>query len=332
MAKTKDTDYLSISARIRAMENSLLNHERMERMLDARTDEEAVKVLAECGYGELSATSPTTMEVQLAQARDHIYQELQEALPVSELVDVFRAKYDYHNAKVLIKAEAVGADPKRLLSSGGRYPADQMEEEYRKGELRTCSPVFSRAVTQARELLSSSGDPQLADFLLDRAYFEELLELAEKSGSRFLVGYVKLTIDAANLRSVIRARRMERGADFLAQVLIPGGTVDTHILAGAGGEELASLFAGGWLSQAAEVGAALTAPDSGRLTEFERLCDNGVQDYLTQAKRIPFGEQPVISYLYAREAELTAIRILMAGRRAGLDRGTIEARLRESYI
>ena len=108
--------------------------------------------------------------------------------------------------------------------------------------------------------------------------------------------------------------------------------MDTHILAGAGGEELASLFAGGWLSQAAVVGAALTAPDSGRLTEFERLCDNGVQDYLTQAKRIPFGEQPVISYLYAREAELTAIRILMAGRRAGLDRGTIEARLRESYI
>ena len=33
MAKIKDTDYLSISARIRAMENHLLTKERMERML-----------------------------------------------------------------------------------------------------------------------------------------------------------------------------------------------------------------------------------------------------------------------------------------------------------
>ena len=46
----KDTDYLTISARVRAMENSLLTKERRERMVDARSDEEAVKVLTECGY------------------------------------------------------------------------------------------------------------------------------------------------------------------------------------------------------------------------------------------------------------------------------------------
>jgi V/A-type H+-transporting ATPase subunit C len=332
LAKRKDTDYLGISARIRAMENSLLTRDRMERMLDARTDEEAVKVLAECGYGDLSADSPSAMEVQLAAARDRIYQELQEAVPVPELVDVFRAKYDYHNAKVLVKAEAVGADPERLLAGGGRYLVDRLREEYQKGELQGCSPIFNRAVAQAKELLASSGDPQLADFLLDRAYFEELLELAGKSGSQFLTGYVRVIIDAANLRSVVRAKRMERGAEFLTQVLIPGGTVDQRTLAGASGEELTRLFSGGWLAQAAEAGAALASSGSGRLTEFERLCDNGVQEYLAQAKRVPFGEQPVVSYLYAREAELTAIRILMAGRRAGLERGTIEARLRKSYV
>ena len=37
--KLKDTDYLSISTRVRAMENRLLTRERMERMIDARTDE-----------------------------------------------------------------------------------------------------------------------------------------------------------------------------------------------------------------------------------------------------------------------------------------------------
>lgn len=53
MSKIRDTDYLTISARVRAMENRLVTRERMERMVEARSDDEAVKVLAECGYEEL---------------------------------------------------------------------------------------------------------------------------------------------------------------------------------------------------------------------------------------------------------------------------------------
>ena len=48
----KDIDYLSISTRIRAMENRLLTRERMDRMIDARENGEAMKILTECGYPE----------------------------------------------------------------------------------------------------------------------------------------------------------------------------------------------------------------------------------------------------------------------------------------
>ena len=50
MSKLKDTDFLYISTRLRSMENRMLSRERMERMLEARTDEDAAKVLSECGY------------------------------------------------------------------------------------------------------------------------------------------------------------------------------------------------------------------------------------------------------------------------------------------
>ena len=50
MSHQKDTDYLSISARVRAMENRLLTRERMDRMIEARDTGEAMKVLTECGY------------------------------------------------------------------------------------------------------------------------------------------------------------------------------------------------------------------------------------------------------------------------------------------
>ena len=67
-------------------------------------------------------------------------------------------------------------------------------------------------------------------------------------------------------------------------------------------------------------------------TGFERACDNAVTSYLAAARRVPFGEEAVIGYLYAREQELTAIRSIFAGRAAGLDGETIRSRLRETYV
>ena len=57
-------------------------------------------------------------------------------------------------------------------------------------------------------------------------------------------------------------------------------------------------------SDAAAAGAALTAPGSGELTAFERLCDDAEMGYLVS------GSSPLVSrrwwgYLYAREAEFT---------------------------
>ena len=51
-----------------------------------------------------------------------------------------------------------------------------------------------------------------------------------------------------------------------------------------------------------------------------------------RARLIPFGEQSVIGYLYARESEFTAIRTILSGRMAGLDSDTIRERLREAYV
>ena len=62
------------------------------------------------------------------------------------------------------------------------------------------------------------------------------------------------------------------------------------------------------------------------------MCDDAVMDYLAQARRVPFGEQPVVGYLCARESELTAIRTIMSGRMAGLSADTIRERLREAYV
>ena len=327
----KDTDYLSISTRVRAMESKLLTQERRSRMVEASSDEDAVKILAECGYGELSSLTAAHLDQVLAQARDEVYQDLGTSVPNGRLLDVFRMKYDYHNAKTMLKATAMGVDGTRLLTSGGRYSAEKLADDFHRGELRDYTPTFREAVTRARETLGATGDPQQADFILDKAYFTEMTASAEESGSAFLRGYVKLMADTANLRSAVRSARMGKGSDFLAQALVPGGNVDVSSILNAKNGDLTGVFRGGRLGEAAAAGASL-ASGGGSFTAFERLCDNALNDYVLQAKRVPFGEQPVLGYLFAREAELTAIRTILSGRMAGLSAETIRERLRDPYV
>lgn len=329
--KKKETDFLSISARIRVLENRLLNQDRMERMIEAKDPAEAAKVLAECGYPDMAEVTPSALEDMLADAQAELFRDMGSAVDDPPLLDVFRCKYDYHNAKALVKAEALHMDAGRLLLRGGRYAPADLAENFRREDLREYAPVFQEAVRHAREVLGSSGDPQQADFILDRAYFQELTSLAKESGSKFLAGYVETSIDGANLRSAVRSARLDKGPAFLNQVLVAGGSVPVERIANAPGSELGRVFQDTPLSLAAEAGAAVAVPNGGPLTDFERLCDDGVMSYLARAHMIPFGEQPVVAYLYAREAEATAIRIILGGRMAGLDGSTIRQRLRRSY-
>lgn len=329
--KLKENDFLSISARIRVLENRLLTAERMERMIDAKDAGDAAKVLGECGYPELGEVTNSALDAMLAQAQAALFADMGKAVGNEALMDVFRVKYDYHNAKTLVKAEALKLDQDRLLLGGGRYAPAALAEDYRREDLRAYTETFREAIGSAREVLGSSGDPQQADFVLDRAYYQELAALAKESGSKFLEGYVSLAIDGANLRSAVRCARLDKGPDFLRLVLVEGGAVSPADIAVTPGPDLARLYHGSPLLAAAEAGAALAVPNGGPLTDFERLCDDALMAYMSKARMIPFGEQPVAAYLYAREAEATAIRIILTGRMAGIDGSTIRQRLRRSY-
>ena len=231
-----------------------------------------------------------------------------------------------------MKAAAIGAEPDRMLMEGGRWSPARLRDAFQRDSLGDFSEPFRQAVLRARETLNAGNDPQRADFVLDRAYFQEMADTAKAVGSPFLQGYVRLLIDAANLRSAVRAARIGKGPDFLRQVLLPGGNVDVSVLSSGRGADLAAVFRAGPLGEAAAAGAALTSPGSGELTAFERMCDDAVMHYLEGARLIPFGEQSVIGYLYARESEFTAIRTILSGRMAGLDSDTIRERLREAYV
>ncbi len=329
--KIRDADYLYLTTKIRAMESRLLEGDRMDRMLEAATVEDAAKVLVECGYPELSVVTVDTVDEILAQAREEFFAELSSQAPNEAMLDVFKVKYDYHNAKALLKCEALGLNPSRLLVDTGRVPPEVLEEAVKRSEFRDIPEVMADAIIKAREVLGATKDPQRSDLILDQAYFREMEALAEESNSDFLKKYVQMLVDAANLRSVVRVLRMGRDADYLATVLFHGGSVnESRVLKAAEGEALETVYFATPFEAAAAAGAS--AVHGGSLTGFEKACDDAVNAYMQQAKYVAFGEQPMLGYVSAKDNEFTAVRIILTGRLAGLPANVIRERLRNAYV
>ena len=184
---------------------------------------------------------------------------------------------------------------------------------------------------EARKTLSATGDAQKSDFILDHGFYAEVLQIAESTGSTFLKNYVQLMIDADNAKALIRVTKMMKDADLFKSAVIPGGTVDeTTLMNAAQNGAITEPFQGTAFASAVETIAPII--HSGTLTAFERVCDDVMTDYLRQAALIPYGIEPVVAYISAKQREIQNIRIIMSGRFAGLRQQTIRERMREAYV
>ena len=325
---TKREAYLCLSAMLRAREPKLLSNDRAGRMLDAASFEECAKLLTDCDYGDMSQMNAKEIDAELSRRRAGIFAEMDRMAPDRRIVDVFRMKYDYHNAKTVIKTGDARRD---LFSDCGRIKAETLLGCFTEDNYSGLPKLLAKSIEEAKSILARTANPQLADFELDRACYAEMLGIAKDSGSKFIVDYVKLLIDSINLRSAVRTVRMGKDADFLFTALIPGGSIDTDRVCAAStsAETLEALYASTVLQKAAECGAE--AVSGGKMTEFEKACDNAINEYLKKAKLIPFGEEAVTAFLASRETEITAVRMILTGRLAGIAPEIIQERLRDLY-
>ena len=330
--KYTDKDYLFLTALLRARQANMLTGEMLGQMLDSGSFNEAARTLAETGWPDMAAMESKEIDKTLSKRRNSIFADVAAMCPQSEVVDLFRVRYDYHNAKALIKGEGAGVRADSLISDAGRVPKERLEKAFLEDDYRSVPGLLGSAMREAKAVLARTDNPQMADFIIDRAYFAEMKQMAAKLGNTFAADYVKLSIDIANLRTCVRCVRMQKNSEFLESVLIPGGTVSTERLIQAvfSGEGLQGVFVSPAFQTAVSLGN--DAMKGGRLTQFELECDNVVNRFLTGAKMKGFGPEAVIGYLSAEENNITAVRMVLSGLLAGIEPERLKERLRETYV
>ena len=324
--KMKDNQYICLSAILRAKEARLLTQAQIDRILSEREFSDACRIAMEGGYEDMSCMDVNGVNDALARFRAQQVAELDELVPDYAVLDLFRMKYGYHNAKVIVKCGGDLEKNRYLLSDSARFSEEELLEVYQSEDGDGMLPHgYAVAIREARNALARAGNPQLSDFILDKAYFAEMLKEAGKSDKTYITDYIRMQIDQANLRSLIRTKGMPRQKELLRGALIEGGSISPDEILGALGshEQVVALYSGTEFRKAV---------DEADLSMFEKEADNALHNYVMQVNMVSFGPEVIIEYLSALEHEITTLRIVLTGKLMGIPEEKLRERLRDRYV
>ncbi|MGM0688570.1 MAG: V-type ATP synthase subunit C [Bacillota bacterium] len=330
-----DTIYAYAVGRTRALETRLLDRARFDRMIEAVSAEEALKILAESDYANAVAELADIhdFESMLSAELKETFDLILKISPKPEFISIMALRYDVHNLKVFFKAKYLGIKSDLLIPVGS-LALDRMEYAIAEEDFRDFPEKLRRAAEKISEDFLINRDPQVIDLLLDQVLYDQLVSSARANGINFLEGMFTRQIDLTNLKSLIRVKRMGLNRELLKNILLPHGSISNDLLAAMLDEPLESLITALSMTDYADLVSEGVRNwlDKGTISSLEKLSDDYITAYLKKGKWTPFGLEPLVGYLWAKEIEIKNIRLILVGKINKLPAEAIRERIRDVYI
>lgn len=336
MPRLRNSHYIYSVSRIRALENKLLGPAEIDRMVDATTPEQALKVLYESGYGTPGSETLKAEEFEKLLEEEHLklYSLLQEIAPVPGMFNVFLQPYDFYNIKVIIKAEFFDMkDFNRLLTPKGTIAIEELIKILRDRRLKDLPPIVGEAVEEAIADLNHTHDPQTVDLILDKACFARMQEMAENIDSHYLKNFMQVWVDLLNIQICLRMKRLKKDYEFFSRILLPGGHIKAELLWELQEERedaLEELLKGTRYRDAVQDFFKKNGLKEGR-TLSGRLYEDFIQAYIHEGRKKLYGLEALLGYMLSREAEFRCVRAVMSGKLYGVSGEKLRERLRDIY-
>jgi len=313
--------------KVRVLQTRVFGAGTYERLLDAPTFSEQMRVLSDTIYGRYleDASTADDVETGLETALDDFYRFLDEANLPEPVIRFFRVRYDYMNLRAVLKARALGVPTEGMIVALGTVPAEVVTGP--PSELPEFLGNIATALTAGPD--EESATVEAIDAVIEAALFADLVHSARAAKSGALKSLAALTVDVANARSAIRAHRRGVPAAVLPTMLHAGGSIrvrDIESWYALPIEEFIPTLA------ASPALKGVTGTELASDVGLDVVLDNLVARFVRRVSVVPFGPEPVIAYVMAREAEVVAVRTLLIGRLAGLEREALRRRLRDLSV
>ena len=320
-----DNSYIYAVTRTRVKENDLLTDSFLQQLAAADSEKTAVRMLRDKGWeidesGDVSAA----LEHERNKTWDFMREVLKEDI---NKLDVFLYANDFHNLKAAVKETLLQHDYAGIYIDQGTVAADTIRKAVKEKNFDLLPDRLKGIASEGLDLFLRTGDGQLLDICVDKAALDAIYEAGKKSGSEFLKLYAELTVASADIKIALRSARTGKDLAFLKRALSDCASLDTDSLAKAAvnGEDAIAdyLLRTDYAEGVGELKKSMA--------QFERWCDNILVRKMRPQKINPFGIDPLAAYVLARENEIKSVRIILSGKRNGLDDAAITERIREMY-
>lgn len=325
-----NSSYPFASARIKAMENTLITRDKLNRIIEAKDFDMAMRVLSEIGYAQpiaMGATFEQMIEKELA-AADAL---LLEVSPNDTFTKIMRAEKDHHNLKVLIKLLMQDKNLEEAELLPGSIAVDTLRRAITENNYYDLPPHMSDAMFFIDKRFAVALDASIIGVALDRAYAKEVEELCGQMNDELVTKYFNAYFDLSNIIAFMRIRVSGHTKESFEDAHLHGGTIDKRTFSEAfdlADESVMSALAKGDYA-AVLVSAFDEYQKTGRLYMMEKAKDDYLFRILKKHRHDMFGFGPLMCYYIAKQREAAAIRMVMTAKLGGIDAEVVTKRVKE---
>ena len=316
-----DAGLIFTNAKIKSRESELFGKDKMQRLADASTIEEATRILQEGGY----PVAPHYLEM-LTLAEREATEQFKECCVSGYGLECFLIMNDYHNAKVA--AKRVFFESKAdCFKPDGMLSVKDMEERVQKEDFSAFPTEMARALVECKRCaVNGTLTPSVIDVAVDKAAFAAVAEV-KKAAS--VAAYFTRLADFANLATANRARYAGISAARFTDMLVVGGELtfaECKKVYDLGVEEASEKL------RLPEVYRIALTKLKESTASFETYRDDVLLAPIKKARFDMFSPAAVMGMYLGKQREITNVRLLLARINNGVDKEVIKTRTREQYV
>jgi len=301
--------------KVSALYAGLLKRADMDRIAAAASVPEALKLLADTGWGE-ARDKPAFDALALRKVAEAC--ALTRAISPEPLItNCFLLKYDIANLKILIKSKVLGKDA-RVLSECGVYDCDVLRDAVKRSDYSRLPEILRDALVGADSISALAAPPRI-DAELDKALYAQIFANLRAARDAVVLRYFTASAELANLMTALRCGAMGYGAQCAESMFVPGGTLDPAALSrvAGGSDSPRRLISGKPYYPAIRKGIDdYLNGDSLALLESE--IDGYLLSIIRPHRHDIDNALPLVWYLLSREREASSLRMIINAKAARL--------------
>ncbi len=324
------------SAVISARQQSLLTKEMIIGAASAETADSAMLSLKEKGYakGSPELENPYEFETIVSYELDQTFRFLRKASPDEPLIELFLLKYDYLNAKILLKLDLLGTEfSEKNVTPYGTIPFELLKTSISEQYYTRLPEEMAQAMRRLDHLFAVNEDATLIGLLMDQAYAKHVARLMKDIRNPMVQDYFSAYFDFTNIIAVLRLRGSTYTHDVLDDVLLEGGRFIKSDLVKLFEDKSDGAFH--YFLRFGYEKYLLNAFDqyiNGEgLFAVEKARDDYLLAILKKDRYDVFSSAKALGFLIAKEREAAAVRMLMVAVLNNIGADEISRRLKDLY-